>query len=155
MLVFCLASVNAHLLLANKAGQLILRRGRFYVSSKADRLNLTPGQATYVVIRLVEDGKLSVPEVERIAALMDAEIAELESRLARLQGALRGPTRSATKRGHHAGMASVQQARSRRVQGEYMGLIRHLGGRDRTRIKKLAAERGREAAIKEMRSLTR
>jgi hypothetical protein len=125
------------------------------VSSKADRLSLTPGQATYVVIRLVEDGKLTVAEVERIAAQMDTEIAELESRLARLHGTLGVSSRNTSKLRRRAGTASAQQAKSRRVQGEYMGLIRHLGARDRTRIKKLAAERGREAAIKEMRSQAR
>ena len=43
---------------------------------------------------------------------------------------------------------------SRKIQGEYMGLIRHLAPRDRERIKKLAADRGREVAIKEMRAIS-
>ena len=41
---------------------------------------------------------------------------------------------------------------SRRLQGEYMGLIRQLSGRARARIKAIAKESGREAAIKEMRA---
>jgi hypothetical protein len=34
-----------------------------------------------------------------------------------------------------------------------MGLMRHMSSRDRARIKKMAAEEGREAAVKEMRVL--
>jgi hypothetical protein len=122
------------------------------VSSKADQLNLTPGQATYVLTRLVDEGRITAKEITKLAGEMEAEIAQLEARLAKLQGALaRGsaPGRAGGKR------LSAKGSASRRIQGEYMGLIRHLAAKDRGRIKKIAAERGREAAIREMRSQAR
>jgi hypothetical protein len=121
------------------------------VSARSDQLKITPGQAVYVLTRLVDDGKVSAREVERIAAQMSEEIAELKSRLARLQGALDTP--GAQGKPRRRGAVSIQQSSSRKIQGEYMGLIRHLTAKDRGRIKKIAAENGREAAIREMRSM--
>jgi hypothetical protein len=110
---------------------------------------LTPGQAAYVLSRLFDEGKVSHRDIRRLTEAMDQEIRDLESRLVALRRskADRGsdPATRATQR------RSPQFVASRRIQGEYMGLIRHLRPRDRARMKKLAAERGREAAIKEMR----
>jgi hypothetical protein len=114
---------------------------------------LTPGQALYVLDRLVRERRVNGREVERMASEMNAEIADLERRLAML----RADTGSANRgRGRPVGRSSRPAnpavAASRRLQGEYMGLMRHLGGRDRARIKKIAAEKGREAAVRAMRT---
>ena len=88
-----------------------------------------------------------------MASEMNAEIADLERRLALLRA---DTSRSAGARRGKAGRSSKPVnpavAASRRLQGEYMGLMRHLGARDRSRIKKVAAEKGREAAVREMRT---
>src|SRR4030095_6900508 len=42
-----------------------------------------------------------------------------------------------------------------RVQGEYLGLVRHLSAKDRTRVKAVRAKSGYGAAIKMARRLTR
>ena len=42
-----------------------------------------------------------------------------------------------------------------RVQGEYLGLVRHLSAKDRTRVKAVRARSGYAAAIKMARRLTR
>ena len=42
-----------------------------------------------------------------------------------------------------------------RVQGEYLGLVRHLSAKDRTRVKAIRARNGYAAAIKMARRLTR
>src|SRR5262245_2058806 len=42
-----------------------------------------------------------------------------------------------------------------RVQGEYLGLVRHLSAKDRTRVKAIRAKSGYAAAIKTARRLTR
>jgi hypothetical protein len=103
-----------------------------------------------VVDRLVRERRLNPREVSRIAAEMNSEIAELERRLAML--------RNDSTRSGRAGKSSARRpmspavAASRRLQGEYMGLMRHVTGRERARIKKIAADKGREAAVREMRS---
>lgn len=111
---------------------------------------LTPGQALYVVDRLVRERKVSARDVTRMASEMEREIADLEQRLAMLRSD-RSPSRGRPAR-KSSGPVNPAVAASRRLQGEYMGLMRHITGRERARIKKIAAERGREAAVKEMRS---
>lgn len=113
---------------------------------------LTPGQALYVLDRLVRERRVNPREVARMASEMNAEIADLERRLAMLRAD--GDGRSGARRGGRRSSRPVNPAvaASRRLQGEYMGLMRHLGGRDRARIKKVAAEKGREAAVREMRA---
>jgi hypothetical protein len=112
---------------------------------------LTPGQALYVVDRLVRERRLNPREVSRIAAEMQSEIAELERRLAMLRN---DSSRAAGRAGKTSSRRPMTPAvaASRRLQGEYMGLMRHVTGRERARIKKLAAEKGREAAVREMRT---
>jgi hypothetical protein len=113
---------------------------------------LTPGQALYVLDRLVRERRVNAREVSRMASEMNAEIADLERRLAMLRADTgRGPARGRTGR-RSSRPVNPATAASRRLQGEYMGLMRHLGGRDRARIKKVAAEKGREAAVREMRT---
>lgn len=116
---------------------------------------LTPGQALYVVDRMVKERRVSGRDVARMASEMNQEIADLERRLAQLRAdsgvrasARRGSARP-TRRKSRPVTAAV--AASRRLQGEYMGLMRHLTSRERVRVKKIAAEKGREAAVKEMR----
>jgi hypothetical protein len=95
---------------------------------------------------------VSTRDVARMASERDGEIAELERRLALLRPdtAVASPRGGARRRGTRPVNAAV--AASRRLQGEYMGLMRHMTGRDRARIKKIAATKGREAAVKQMRT---
>jgi hypothetical protein len=111
---------------------------------------LTPSQALYVLDRLVRERRVNAREVSRMASEMSTEIAELERRLAMLRGNAGG---GAASRGRRSGRpVNAAVAASRRLQGEYMGLMRHVSGRDRARIKKIAATKGREAAVREMRA---
>jgi hypothetical protein len=115
--------------------------------------SLTPNQALYVVDRLVRERRIKAQEVARIAGEMQSEISAIEQRLS----LLRGDKAEASKRGESKRSArpmSAAVAASRRLQGEYMGLMRHVKGRERARIKRLAAEQGREAAVREMRVAT-
>ena len=109
---------------------------------------LTPSQALYVLDRLVRERRVNGREVSRMASEMSAEIADLERRLELLRGS-RGVLRNGARSSRPVNAAV---AASRRLQGEYMGLMRHIAGRERARIKKLAAAKGREAAVREMRS---
>lgn len=117
---------------------------------------LTPGQALYVVDRMMKERRVSGRDVARMALEMTQEIADLERRLAQLRAdsgarmsARRVPA-GATRRKSRPVNAAV--AASRRLQGEYMGLMRHVSSRERARMKRIAAEKGREAAVKAMRA---
>jgi hypothetical protein len=109
---------------------------------------LNPSQALYVLDRLVRERRVNGREVAKMASEMNAEIADLERRLEMLRGSsgsVRGSRRSSRP-------VNAAVAASRRLQGEYMGLMRHITGRERARIKQIAATKGREAAVREMRS---
>jgi hypothetical protein len=128
------------------------------------RRRVTAGEASYVLDRLIQERRLKAGEVARLVTEMHREIEELERRLAALRQAA-GSDRpspvtesSQAKRGPSAPTGrrrrpvTPELAKSRRLQGEYMGLIRHIQGPARARIKKLASNQGRGAAIKAMRA---
>jgi hypothetical protein len=126
--------------------------------TQGPRNQLSPGEALYVLDRLVISKRVTTSEVARFAAEMHEEIADLERRLAALRQAAES-TRSgsqprATRQSDGpAKPVAASLMRSRKLQGEYMGLIRHIPASVRPRMKKLAGEQGREAAVKAMRAL--
>lgn len=138
---------------------------------------LSPGQAAYVLERLVADRRISQGEVNRYVAEMGREIKELEARLQRLRSVQGGGTTQATrrrtrgngattpartaapapasapaKRKRRARKLSAEEIASRQLQGRYLSLIRRIPANKRAQYKKLASEKGREAAIKEMKA---
>lgn len=125
---------------------------------KAAAPRLNPGQASYVLDRMIADRRISARDVERYVSDMQREIADLEDRLQSLRQAsangrvtperTRG-ARSSAKRGRRV---SAQQLASRKIQGRYLGLIRQVPASRRAHFQKIAKDRGREAAIKELAS---
>ena len=137
-------------------------------------LNLSPGQASYVLERLISERRVSQRDLERYASEMTREIGELEKRLqslreatggggggaARRPGRPRGSGRAAVaavavagaRRRRRRSRITPEQLASRQLQGRYLGLIRQIPMSKRNQYKKLAQEKGREAAIKEMAS---
>lgn len=133
-------------------------------------LHVSPGQASYVLDRLLAERRISQGEVNRHMAGMQREISELERRLDTLKqasgGARRVPPTAAA--GHTAAAAPQRKARakrrrrraiitpeqlaSRQLQGRYLGLIRQIPANKRGQYQKTAKEKGREAAIKQMQS---
>lgn len=134
---------------------------------------LSPGQAAYVIDRLVADRKVSSADVTRYVSEMGREISELERRLQMLRaahgtnapaaaaGARRGgrPGRPAAaaaasgaggRRSRKRAPITAEQAASRQLQGKYLSLVRRFPQNKRAQFAKIARERGREAAIKEM-----
>ncbi|HEY3052623.1 MAG TPA: hypothetical protein VGK04_04465 [Thermoanaerobaculia bacterium] len=101
---------------------------------------------------------------------MRREIGDLERRLESLREAtgeaIRGAVQSLTpgrRRGRPPGAAkggakrrrariTAEQRASRVLQGRYLGLIRQIPATRRAAYQKIAKDKGREAAIKEMRS---
>lgn len=167
---------------------------------------LSPGQASYVLERLMKERRVSQGDVNRYVSDMGREISDLEERLQRLReahggggaatggstspaagggtaGRKRGPgrprgrrpgrppasaaqteeggaqsqpaagkaRRGGKKRGRRSAVTSDQMA-SRQLQGRYLALVRRFPEKRRAEYARIAKERGREAAIKEMQS---
>lgn len=134
-------------------------------------LHVSPGQASYVLDRLVADRRISQAEVNRYVTDMQREISDLEQRLASLKEATGGaaprqsqagwrgtrpaaaaaPAAAPAKKGRRRRtIITPEQLASRQLQGRYLGLIRQIPGSKRAQYQKTAREKGREAAIKEM-----
>jgi hypothetical protein len=133
---------------------------------------LSPGQAHYVLQRLISDRRISSSDITRYTNDIKREIADLERRLQSLREAgsevIRGAIQRLTpgrRRGRPPGTGAAKGAKRRRrarvtseqrasqvLQGRYLGLIRQIPATRRGQYQKIAKERGREAAIREMRS---
>ncbi len=140
-----------------------MRRGR-----KSTIPDLTPGQANYVLGRLVADRRISGGEVRSCLDDMHREIGELERRLEELRamhsGGAAGSRRRAARRGRPAGSGagrkaagrkrrkaiSSEQLASRQLQGRYLALIRQIPATRRAQYSRMVKEQGREAAVKAM-----
>lgn len=144
--------------------------------------NLSSGQASYVIDRMINERRVSPGEVIRYVNEMQREIDELERRLQSLRAAAGGgggarPAAAAPRRrGRPPGSRNrpkaaapaagggakrgrkrrssitPEQLASRQLQGRYLGLIRQIPASKRGPYQKTAKEKGREAAIKEMQS---
>ncbi len=127
--------------------------------------DLSPGQASYVLQRLIGDRRITRNDVKRYLNDMRREIGELEERLKSLREATGSVIRSAIqaitpgRRGRPSGAAprrrrrariTPEQLASRKLQGRYLGLIRQIPASRRGQYQKIAKDKGREAAIKEM-----
>jgi len=110
----------------------------------------------------MHEGKVAASDVGRFF-----EIKNLERRLAELRGTItrrrRGRPPASTpaapqastgggKRKRASRNLTPQQRASRQLQGRYLGLIRQIPASQRARYARVAKEKGREAAIKEMQS---
>jgi hypothetical protein len=167
--------------------------------------SLSPGQAHYVLDRLIKDRRVSATEIDRYVSEMGREITDLEARLARLRDAA-GPAAAAAVAGLAAGVAGAaavrrgrkpgrpgrppgrpgrppgrrgrppasasasaeggaapakrgrkartaitpEQLASRQLQGRYLALVRRFPANKRPQYAKIAKDKGREAAIREM-----
>jgi hypothetical protein len=172
--------------------------------------SLSPGQAHYVLDRLIKDRRVSASEIDGYVSEMGKEISDLEERLARLRDAAghaaatavagiaagvaavrrgrkpgrppgrpgrpgRPPGRPPGRRGRPPASASAsasapaeggtggkkrgrkartaitpEQLASRQLQGRYLALVRRFPAAKRPQYAKIAKEKGREAAIREM-----
>ena len=126
---------------------------------------LSPGQASYVLDRLIGDRRVTRTDIQRYVNDMHREIGDLERRLQSLKEATGSVIRSAIealtpgkRRGRPPGggkkrksaKITAEQLASRQLQGRYLGLIRQIPASKRGTYQKIAKEKGREAAIREM-----
>jgi len=139
--------------------------------------SLSPGQASYVLERLIADRRISAGEVNRYIGDMGREISDLERRLQALRAATGGgaaagsaPRRRGRPPGRPAAAAAsptaaprrrrgrrrrgaaitAEQLASRKLQGKYLSLIRQIPASRRGQYSRIAKEKGREAAIREL-----
>jgi len=122
-----------------------------------ERQSLSPGQAQYVVNRLIAERRVSADEVARYVGEIQRDIADIEARLARLREANGGtsvgragaqpPIDAATGR-------SSRTSRTRRrrtgnpLAGSYMGFMRQVTGpRKKAEFRKIKEQHGYERAI--------
>ena len=139
---------------------------------------LSPGHASYVLDRLIAERRVSAGDVQRYAGDIEREISDLERKLEQLRGMGGGMSSAAAPRrrgrppgrpaGSTASSAAVQmggsgrrrrrrggaitaeQSASRQLQGKYLSLIRQIPASRRAQYSRIAKERGREAAIREL-----
>jgi hypothetical protein len=127
---------------------------------------LSPGEATYVLERLIADRRITASEIQRYVAAMHQEIADLEQRLRTLrlassstvsfqgspQSVERTPPTVQSRRRRPQKTASAEVRASRQLQGRYVSLIRQIPKYKRGQFQKIAKDRGREDAVAELRS---
>ncbi|MCM2315869.1 MAG: hypothetical protein NDJ92_12050 [Thermoanaerobaculia bacterium] len=129
---------------------------------------LSPAQSHYVLSRLIEDRKVSSRDIVQYLSSMQNEIRALENRLEHLRSLTRGAASPAVRRGRKPGRAakaakaakpakrkvvlSPQQRASRQLQGVYMSLIRQVPKAKRTVFQNLAREKGRQAAVDQIKA---
>jgi hypothetical protein len=119
--------------------------------------NISASDAQKILQDLIREGKIAAADIGRFF-----EIRKLEERLQSLRsgGGRRGrrPASQAAsksaggKRRRRQGPLTAQQRASRQLQGRYLGLIRQIAATQRGRYAKIAKDKGRESAIKEMQS---
>ena len=122
----------------------------------------------------MNEGRLSMAAVRRYLGDLQQEIVKLEQRLLSLRSASNSgtafragrrrpgrppaaesakPAGGGGRRRRRGGPLSAQQRASRQLQGRYLGLIRQIPATRRAQYTRIAKERGREAAIREMQSV--
>jgi hypothetical protein len=112
---------------------------------------LLPAQAHQILQDLIKDARITAAEVGRYL-----QIQRLEEQLRSLRSGvgvrLRGPVAragAAVRRGRRRAI-TAEQAASRKLQGKYLSLVRQIPATRRSQYAKIAKDRGREAAIREM-----
>lgn len=115
------------------------------------RRNVGTYDAEQILRELIRDRRISTAEINRYR-----EIRQLEQRLEALRGgggrrrSMLAPQRG--RAGRRSSRITAEQRASRQLQGRYLGLIRQIPASQRPRYAKIAKDRGREAAIREMQS---
>lgn len=134
---------------------------------------LTPGQAKFVLERIISDKKIRSREIDKYLKEMDSEIETLEERLSMLRGsrssapegtapasrpgrkkkssAKKSSAKTSAKRKRGSRKATTPEAqKSRQLQGQYISLIKRFSGKERDKYKKMAQDKGREEAVNQM-----
>ena len=114
--------------------------------------SLSHTEALYIIDRLIAERRISPAMVARIRSEMASEIQQLEERLASLRGEPKGSAKRRSALSTSRQKLSAETQASRRLQGTYLNLIRRVPTNQRGQFKQIARTKGREDAIKALRS---
>ncbi len=128
------------------------------MAEKSAAIAVTPGQAQWIVDRMIAERRISTADVRNCLAHMDEEIAELERRLGTLREA-RGaapvssqaprsepPVRTTRKR--RGGRRTKAAGHPRGIAGPLAVLLRDIPAAEHAAIQAIRADQGIRAAIK-------
>jgi len=123
-------------------------------------LKLDARQAHYVLQALLERRKVAARHIQEILRDREREIDALRRRLAALEaGGARALAAASARLSPATGRAQRRLSRKvralRRLQGEYMGLVRRLKPADKKRIRAVREKKGLAAAIRAARARRR
>lgn len=116
------------------------------------------------ILSVLIDGRhVTVNQARAALKKFDRTVADLKSRLAALESGTASPggrrTRARVRRKttltRRPRKVSARRKKSMRDQGRYLAAVRPLKKSDRAKIKKIRAEKGLAAALKEARRLTK
>lgn len=117
------------------------------------KLKLDSREAHYVLHTLVARRKVAERHIREILRDRDREIAALRRRLGELESL--GARSAAKVAGEVSGSAARVKRRLspkvralRRLQGQYMGLVRRLGAAEKARVRAIREKKGLPAAIR-------
>jgi len=113
---------------------------------------LSPGQAYYVLERLLADRRVTSADMQGYLADLQREIADTEARLRALRSMTASDDGNASTPARTAGATSkIVRRRKHSAEGRlglrFSGLIRHLPEATKAALKTVRVERGVEAAI--------
>jgi hypothetical protein len=117
----------------------------------------TPGQASYIVERLVAERKITVADVQRYLDGMQSEIAALERYIAELRGSAPAAPRALQPRA----AAPPKKRRDGRkghlrgIAGTFAVITRAMSAADRAKYEELRATKGLKVAVAELRRVTK
>jgi len=133
--------------------------------------DFSPSRALYVLEQAIDDRKITRADLDRYTRKIRDEISELEERLRSLRNAAVAPVKRVLgrRRGRPHGAAKVaakavrrakkavsaEVAASRKLQGQYIAAIRQVPKTQRAKYAAIAKEKGREAAIREIKKANR
>ena len=119
---------------------------------------VTSGQATFILEKLIDEGKVTAADVRRLLAGMWDEMNALERRISELRGiasatqTVRRLKRVVKRATAKTRTLSAKTRASYRLQGQFLGYLRQIPERDRAKYKRLAKTEGREKAVAAMKS---
>jgi len=126
------------------------------------RMDVTPGQAQWIIERLLADRRISAKDVNQYLAGMQGEIRDIERRLSDLRGAAGTPTVAAPAARTAVAPAKTRKRRAggkkghpRGIAGTLAVLLRSIPAAEHAAIAAIRADKGIKAAIKAAQSAIR
>ncbi|MGZ5493146.1 MAG: hypothetical protein ACXW3E_06545 [Thermoanaerobaculia bacterium] len=135
------------------------------MARKARFPSLSSTQASYVLEKLIHEGKVAAADISRHLGSIGSEIRNLEKRLSDLRDDMPEPIKHPVRAARTASMKvtkvakkvrkrvlSAQAKASQQIQGQYLGYMQQIRKSARAKYKVIAKKLGREKAIVAMKN---